>query len=234
MKVRFSVSSKIFALALVAVVMAVLAGGALHASNMGFKMNKVLHPKGVQPQGDNLVSLPFRHPYTDMDKLCDAFGLNNTTTVEQLQGGAPCGGLVPYVHFCDGADVQPLTPRRGVLIVRPYSGGAVAISGILVGSHAGGPPGADFCSGAGNDGLNRFPVLYHGTAATAGDICTQAGLDSLPGDPTPAHVERVEAGAGVVVAYECGDAAPFSLVLGEAVIVTNQSSNVIGFVPPHF
>jgi hypothetical protein len=253
MKVRFSVGTKIFALALVAVAMAALAGGALHASNMGFKMNKVLYPQGVSPVGKNVVALPFRNPYNGFRDLCDAFGLTNATTIEQLQHPTQmvppfpvdCGSFganndVPVTYFCDQVGNPDMAKRRGVEIIRPYNPAAVPISGILVGSHAGGPPGVAICADDTplKNGFNRHPVLYHGTAATLADICIQAGLDSdppgAPDDPQ-ARVERIDAAGGIPVGYECGDAGTGgSLVLGEAVHITNQSSPIVPHVPPHF
>jgi hypothetical protein len=232
MKLRLSSISKLLVPVIVAVSMAVLAGGALHASNMGFKMNKVSYILGGigSNVGDNFTSLPFRNPYMTAQDVCDALGLLSAAppcptcgTIQQIE--AEFGS--PGNHTCGGAAPFALIPRVGVR-ARNIS---ATVSGILVGSHAGGPPGVTFFAlgGIGSGvGDNYFPVLYHGTAATAADICAQAVLTS-----GTATIQRIDAQFGSVGNYTCGAATPFTLVLGEAVRVRNNTK-VMGFVPPHF
>ena len=155
MKLRLSVRTKLFAVALVAASMVLLAGGALHASNMGFKMNKVIYPLGIDPAGRNLVALPFRNPYINFQQLCDALGVDGLggvagqTRVEQIQAatGTPVG------HFCGDAGPLALLLRVGVEVKQPK--GAPQVSGILVGSHAGGAHRAGDVVGE--------PVSWHGS-----------------------------------------------------------------------
>jgi hypothetical protein len=225
MKLRHFTKSKLLVSVIVAVSMAVLAGGALHASNMGFKMNKVVYILGGPGSGvgDNFVSLPFRNPYMNAQDVCLALGLGAGGTIQQI--AAEFG--TPSNHTCGAALPFALTLRVGIRARNPTA----TVSGILVGSHAGGPPGATFfpIGGPGSGvGDNHFAVLYHGTAATAEDICTQAGLTA--GTST---IQRIDAQFGTPVNHTCGAALPFGLVLGESVRVRNPTL-VSGFVPPHF
>jgi hypothetical protein len=225
MKLRHFTKSKLLVSVIVAVSMAVLAGGALHASNMGFKMNKVIFIQGGVGSGvgDNFVSLPFRNPYANAQDVCAALGLGAGGTIQQI--GAQFG--TPSNHTCGAALPFALTPRVGLRVRNPLA----TVSGILVGSHSGGPPGVTFfpLGGPGSGvGDNNFPVLYHGTAANAENICTQAALTA--GTST---IQRIDAQFGAPVNHTCGAALPFSLVLGESVRVRTNTL-VAGFVPPHF
>jgi hypothetical protein len=225
MKLRLSSISKLLVPVIVAVSMAVLAGGALHASNMGFKMNKVSYILGGigSNVGDNFTSLPFRNPYMNASDVCNALGLGAGGTIQQIdaQFGTPSN------YTCGAASPFPLISRVGLRARNPLA----TVSGILVGSHAGGPPGVTFFPFAGAAsvpvGDNQFAVLYHGTAANANDICTQAGLAGT------STIQRIDAQFGTPFNYTCGGATPFSLVLGESVRVRTLTL-VSAFVPPHF
>jgi len=222
MNLRLSVRTKLLAVALVAVSMLILAGGALQASNMGFKMNKVIYAQGGAGSGvgDNFTALPFRNPYQNAGDVCSALGIPAGGTIQQID--AQFG--TPFNFTCGGGSPFALLQRVGV---RARS--ASLTGGILVGSHAGGPPGVTFHAlGGPPTGDNHFPVLYHGTAATAQDVCSQAGLAA--GTST---IQRIDAQFGTPVNHTCGGGAPFALVLGESVRV-RTTTLVSGFVPPHF
>ncbi len=235
MKLSLSSHSKVLVVALVAASMALLAGGVLQASNMGFKMNRVIQAGGVDPDGFNYVSLPFRNPYKNAQDICDALGLNPPAKVQLTHGGS---GTVFGPYSCDTAapwefSIANDNFRIGVEIFDA----PVQTSGILVGSHAGGAPGVNIYAGTAATapfGVNDFPVLYHGTAADAQDVCTQLGLDPGPPPAAAAHLEARD-GLGGISTHDCGLAFPFALVLGQYVRITNQTSgNIIGVVVPHF
>ncbi|HEV8701856.1 MAG TPA: hypothetical protein VGV60_11350 [Candidatus Polarisedimenticolia bacterium] len=66
---------------LVAAVLIVAAGGAVIASNMGFKMNKPLVrvPTGAATlTGNNWTSIPFHNPYGTIQGFCNQTGLTST------------------------------------------------------------------------------------------------------------------------------------------------------------
>jgi hypothetical protein len=231
MKLRHSKISTYVVAAVVVATMAALAGGVLEASNMGFKMNKVVFlfsGAGSAPKGDNFVSLPFRHPYQNAADICSALALTNGTGTVQLVDAATG---TPFNFTCGGGGPFSLTAADKVRIglrVRNLT----ATGGNLVGSHAAGPPGVTFFrffgAGSAPRGDNQFPVLYHGTAATAQDVCSQAGLGA------GSTIQRIDASTGTPSNHTCGGGAPFSLVLGESVRVREPNAQINGFVPPHF
>jgi hypothetical protein len=217
---------------------------------MGAKINKIIFARGSDPKGTNFVSLPFRHPYMNFKDICDALGLDavdsgadpsdDRAKVTQ-HNAAGAGGTCDYT--CGDAGVGCSVPlgsflsRVGIII----TGQPLEVNGILVGSHAAGPPGVTIHpKGAHPKGSNMFPVLFHGTAATAADICSQLGLDSVNDPPAipddRARVTRKTAGGiGQTQDYDCGDAGVgYTLVLGEAVEITLQPLVIVGVVPPHF
>jgi len=65
---------------LVAAVLIVAAGGAVVASNMGFKMNKPLvkAPSPSGQTGNNWTSIPFHNPYGTIQGFCAQTGLTST------------------------------------------------------------------------------------------------------------------------------------------------------------
>jgi hypothetical protein len=234
---RLSVSSqKVLAVALVAFSISLLAGGAPQASNMGFKMNKVIQKGGGDPVGTNWVALPYRNPYVDAQDFCNALGLVapaniHVTIATGTTADHTCGAAGPFV-FNDvvaGNDYR----RIGVVVLDAPA----TVSGILVGSHAGGAPGINIYAGGdvGDPvGRNDYPVLYHGTAATASDVCNDLVLDSVGGPGLVAHIQRNNAANGAISDFFCGAAGAFALVLGESVRITNEPVNHIGVVVPHF
>jgi hypothetical protein len=136
------------------------------------------------------------------------------------QASFNCGDLGPF----------NLAPRVGVIVTN-----STAAGGILVGSHQANPPGTITLFGLATPapkGQNHFAVPYHTTAATASDLCTDLGL---PG-PGNGKVQRINAGAGTIASYNCGDIGPFALTLGESVIITftGATINVLAGHPAHF
>jgi len=247
---RLSVSSqKVFVVALVAFSISLLAGGAPQASNMGFKMNKVISIGGGFPIGTNWVALPYRNPYVDFQDVCDALGLVAPTNIRVTIAGK-CDpnnpgedNAVEANHICGAGDPQVFNAlwkipsldyrRIGLEILDAPA----TVNGILVGSHEGGPPRVNIYAGGdvGNGpGRNDYPVLYHGTAATAEDVCNDLGLDKVGGPGFVARIERINAATGAIAGHFCGAAGAFALVLGESVRITNQPVDLCGIVVPHF
>jgi len=218
----------VFAVALVALSMALIAGSALQASNMGFKLNKVIRPSGaLATVGINWVSLPYRHPYQNAQDICNALGLVAPAKVELTR--ADIGEVAS--HTCGAAGAWTFTVARQRIGIE-ISQQAVQVSGILVGSHAGGT-GVNIWQKAltnSPQGRNDYPVLYHGTAVNAQDVCNQLLLDGVI--PDRAHIERNDGAAGIST-HDCGNVGAFPLVLGESVRITLETSNHVVTVP-HF
>ncbi len=213
----------IVAAAVALVVMVAMPGGEAHASNMGFKMNKSTAAKnGPDPQGVNLISLPYQNPYQDAQDICVAFGLSAAPagTIEQVDASA---GAI-NVHGCGLGGPFALADRVGVVVKD-----SVARTGILVGSHVGNPPGSItlFPLAVPPQGNNHFPVPYHTTAVTAEDLCVDLGLPAAP----DGVIQRIDASGGAILVHGCGLGGAFPLVLGQAVIVQHASpGNIV--VPP--
>lgn len=221
-----------------------LAGDMALASNMGFKMNKVISPF-TDATRENWVALPYRHPYSDMKDVCSALGLtpnNASSKVRRVDpqsgvttswdcgaiGNAPC--LQNPAGTCSGTPAEYIK-RAGLIVTNN-----VAAGGILVGSHQSNPPGTITLKPRGGPGIgdNYFSVPYHTTAVTLQDICVDLGLPA----PANAIVLRRNAATGVTSSWNCGDVgtAP-SLVLGEALRVTFTGAgdiNVAAGHPAHF
>src|SRR5678816_4861592 len=93
-----------------AVVLAVvLSVGVAQASNMGFKMNKVIQPLGSPaPKGVNQVALPYKNPYVNAQDVCNALGLSNV---------APAGKVTCLLYTSDAADERSSVDLGGRRII---------------------------------------------------------------------------------------------------------------------
>lgn len=210
-------------LAIVAVaVLALAVGSVAQASNMGFKMNRVIDALGIPaPKGQNLVALPIRNPYQNAQDVCVALNLAaGTGKVQQIN--AATGATLS--HTCGAAGAFTLTQRVGVVVTNP-----VAAGGIIVGSHQ---PTATFTFNQlglpAPKGRNDNPVLYHTTAVNAQDLCVDYGLPAGNG-----KIQRINAATGATLSHTCGAAGAFALVLGEATIVTFSGAGPITTTPGH-
>lgn len=233
--------------------MVLLAGDMALASNMGFKLNKVIEPL-ADAQRENWVALPYRHPYQDMKDICTALGLtsgNPNSKVRRLdpatgqQTSWDCGaiGNAPCLQNDTGACAFPVggTPehlKRSGLIVTNN----VAAGGILVGSHQSNPPGSITLKplGALPVGHNYFSVPYHTTSTNMADVCLDLALPGTSAVPN-AKVERRNASLSFPqpsTSWDCGalGTAP-SLFLGQAIRVTyTGAADIVVAVghPAHF
>jgi hypothetical protein len=212
-----------------AVVLAViLSVGVAQASNMGFKMNKVIQPLGSPaPKGVNQVALPYKNPYVNAQDVCNALGLSNVAPAGKVtQSDANTGGTSS--HTCGNAAPFNLVQRVGVTVTNNTAAG-----GIIVGSHQANPPGSITLyplATPAPKGVNLFPVPYHTTAINAQDLCVDLGL------PAGASIKSLDAATGGTSSHTCGNAAPFGLTLGLAVQVTFSGAiiNVPAGHPAHF
>lgn len=207
-----------------------LAGDTVQASNMGFKHHKQIHPKdGAFPNGENLVALPFRNPYTNAQDICNALGLAASPNGVVLQNNANTGVILSNAPGCNIGNFV-LAPRVGI-VVRNNA----ATSGMLVGSHQGNPPGTITLypvDGAFPNGRNDHPVVYHSTSVDSEDVCLDLGV------PNGNTLLRYDALAGVINSHTCGAGhlpVGFALRLGESVRITSTVLvNVAPGRPAHF
>lgn len=190
-----------------------LAGDQALASNMGFKINKVISPKSVNANvGQNLVAIPYQNPYANAGQLCAALGLTSGFA-KVIQNNAQTGASLSFT--CGGATPYTLRPREGFKVIEQPT----AAGGILVGSHQSNPPGSVtlYASSANiNVGQNLYNVPYHTTNVTAADVCVDLGL---PNGST--KVIRNNAATGSSSSFTCGGATPYSIVLGEALLINS-------------
>lgn len=214
----------------VVVAVALLGSGALLsssvalASNMGFKMNRVVNPIALPaPKGQNLVALPFRNPYQNAQDICVALGLTNTTG-KVIQINAATGATLS--HTCGNAGPYSLANFVGVRADNPSSTG-----GILVGSHQSNVAiTLQPIALPAPKGDNYFPVPYHTTNVTAQDLCLDLTL------PAGGKVIRIDSLTGATLSHTCGNAGPYALILGESVLVqfSGPAISIPAGHPAHF
>ncbi len=211
MPISHAARSRALVAALSILVVACAAVATASASNMAFKMNKVIYVLGTPPQGQNLVSLPYRNPYQGpggTERLCTALGLSSTAQITQFDG---VGNI--RTHTCGNIPQFDLMDGKGVMILEP--GGTR--SGIIVGSHV---PGMQFTLedlGTSPIGINLLPNLYHATAVTPQDLCSDCGLS------TTTTISRFDANTGQILSHTCGGIPQWNLVLGEALLVLEDN-----------
>ena len=227
---------------LVAAALIVVMGGAVVASNMGFKMNKPLVQAALgstSQTGNNWTSIPYHNPYGTIGGLCSQTGLLSTGTIGRtiIRTKNYTGLTTNFVSFtCGtlGANNQALIPGKMVEI-RPFGPGVAnsPTSMIIVGSHDSGQPisiteGSDFW----------LSVPYHTTWVNSNDLCAQAGLTST--GTLRGSMQRLN--PGPPAAFQpatCGSTiAIFNLVLGEGLQVREANPTagiqVRTFTPAHY
>lgn len=229
MNLRLSSWSKL-ALVLGVAAASVLVSDQAQASNMGFKMNKIVVATGVPaPKGENWIALPYRNPYANAQDICAALGLTAST------------GKVKMVVAADGTQPSHNCGALGAFALpKPYTSvglivtNVTAAGGIIVGSHAGNPPATMTLSPVGTPapkGINYFSIPYHTTAVTAQDLCVDLGL------PAGGKIVRLDATVGSQPSHNCGALGAFNLILGESVQVTFPGASplvVAAGHPAHF
>jgi hypothetical protein len=218
MRLRLTTCTKVVAALAVAVV-AVAAAGPAHASNMGFKLNKVLTGTGAFPIGRNEVALPFKNPYASSINVCTSLALPAGSTVQQVN--AQTGGINSTT--CPAGAPYNLLPKVGIRIATPST-----VNAIIVGSDIPGSTISLFPLGAFPKGNNFIPVLYHTTAVTAENLCTQFGL-------TSGTIQTFNAATGNLASETCGGVdTNVNLRLGESVLIRTTSASTITATPAHF
>jgi hypothetical protein len=192
------------------------------ASNMAFKLNKVIHPLGSGGQGKNYTSFPDRGPHQGpggLTNICNA--LNLATGIGEITQLDPAFGLV-NTYQCGQLETFSFQDGQGAIITDIQ-----ATSGIIVGADT---PGNSFNFedlGSPPTGYNIFPVEYHTTAVTPEDLCNQCGLSAT------ATITRFDALNGLVLTHQCTQLPLWNLELGEAVLIL-EDNGPKSCTPPHF
>lgn len=217
----------------------VVAGSVAIASNTGFKANKAMTPRlpaSVGQVGNNWLSIPYFNPYVNFAGLCTQTGLISTGLTRATVTKIETSGTTTTATCGTAAAAAPAANIIAGLGVRVTNAGVGApASIILVGSHNPSlvitvPP-----KGAGPVGNTWFAVPYHTTATSAADLCLSSGLASS--GLNRGSVTRLNSATGAFTSANCGTAAAttLTLVLGEAVRLTNPSAlPAVNFIPAHF
>lgn len=218
MRIRLTTCTKVVAALAVAVV-AVSAAGPAHASNMGFKLNKVITALGAFPVGRNEVALPFKNPYVTSIDVCTQLALPAGATVQQTN--ANTGGINSTT--CPAGAPYNLILKVGIRIGTPST-----VNSIIVGSDIPGSSVSLFPLGSSPKGNNFIPVLYHTTAVTAEQLCGQFGMAS-------GTIQTFNAATGGLLSETCGGVdTGVALRLGESVLVKTTAVGTLTPVPAHF
>ena len=234
--------------AFVAIVMLV-AGGAVIASNTGFKLNApVAIASPTAPQaGNNWTSIPFFNPYTDFDDFCTQTGLPNSFPIRvSILDLDPVSGAFRGPLTCGtGAAADPvnatLIPGRSIRIRVPNNTTVAApASIIIVGSNN--PalsitvPDIDRVAPiTAQIGNLWFSVPYHTTAVTVEDLCLSSGLTSA--GIFRATVQVLDATSGAFLGpFTCGGGSTQTLTLGQGIRLRDPGNPGAGttFIPAHF
>ena len=239
MKLR---SSRLFVAVLAVAAVILVAGGTAVASNMGFKLNRVIVKAGAGQIGNNWISVPYNNPYLNAQGFCTQTGLPNAV-IFPPQAGTVVTVLDPVAGTFQSATcgtapagLLPITPGRGIQ-VRPPNIAATPASIIIVGSHNPSLAVTVPNAGAGQTGNTWFAVPYHTTAVNAANVCAASGLTNAIVFPPQAGatITRLNAATGGFQTASCGTSAATSLVLtlGEFIQI-REPKGPKTFVPAHF
>jgi hypothetical protein len=195
---------------------ALLAVGALFASNMGFKLNySLLAPGPGSATGTNTLSVPFN----------PQVGISNAQTLMTDIGSGSVFSISRYVESSNILDAYPginfsLVPGEGVYVVMTSS-----VNYIVVGSHNPAQTVALNAPGVGSaTGTNFISYPYHSTSGNAQTLMTEIGSTSV------FSISRYVKSSNILDAYP---GINFSLLPGEAYYVV-MTSTVPGWVPAHY
>jgi hypothetical protein len=243
-----------------AVAVLVTSGGLLMASNVGFKINKALTFVSISgsQKAHNWVSLPYNHPYTNVNGICTALvakGATKATTFVEILNGST-GNVQVGSGNCNLSQTATTSLNGGQVGVRIRMTSTPAIGNIvLVGSSNESlttptlfvPP----AIAGSQKGHNWISVPYHTTWAKASDVCASIGFPCVGGTPCAAiialgnQVARIDATTGNTSTFVCGNIATnpanFSLVIGESIRYLrttcaggSPTCDIAPFLPPHF
>jgi len=222
-------TKKTFLGAMAVVTAVALTGGALVASNMGFKLNYTLSqaPSGVD--GTNVLGLPDNRQtgLNDAKALMDDIGFAQTTNVSRfLKTGPGAGGFQVYTGRKGGGLAFPLAAGEGY-----YARMLTSVNYVIVGSDDPAIAYALAQAPSGVDGTNFFAYNYHQTAADAKALMDDVGFAQTT------NVSRFLAtgpGAGGFQVYtgRKGGGLAFPLTPGQAYYV--RMLTTVNYAPSHY
>ncbi len=210
-------------------VAALLAGGTLLASNMGFKLNlPLLAADGVNSKsGTSSLALPFNRQsgLNTAKNLMDDIGFANVANVQRFLEASDALQVYTGRKGTPGADF-PLQTAEGYLVRM-----SATVNYIVVGSH---DPSfvVDLNAADGvtsRSGTNFYAYPYHSTASTAKQLMDEIGFANV------ANVQKFLKASDALQVYTGRKGTPgsdFSLAAGEAYFI--RMSGTVAYVPSHF
>jgi hypothetical protein len=216
------------------VALALLAGGWLYASNMGFKLNYSLVQVGTA-SGTNTLAPPYNRQIgiDNAEQLLN--DINNT--------GTPAGKAINVqryntvtdaleVYSKAGADPPPFALASGIGYFVKVSANT---SYIMVGSHNPGYQHTFLGTGASATGRNLFAVPYHSTRTNAEQLLDELNTTGIPSGNI-ANVQRHQISNDAASVYSKAGADPpaFPIVPGEAYFVKLAGNPNVLYTPSHY
>lgn len=213
---------------------ALLAGGLLYASNMGFKLNYSFLSTGTA-SGTNTIALPYNRQI-GIDNAEQLLNDINTT-------GTPAGKATNVQQYLSATDAvalyskAPADPAPFALL--PGVGYFVKVSAntsyIVVGSHNPAYQHTFFGSPTAATGRNFYSVPYHTTRINAEQLLDEINLTGSPTGQV-SNVQRYLSSTDAVALYSKApaDPAPFAVVPGEAYFVKLSGANNVTYSPSHY
>lgn len=196
---------------------ALLAVGALFASNMGFKINYQLlaGTNAGSANGTNSLALPFNAQT----------GITDAATLYNDIGSAVVNNIQMYVESSNGIDVYPgvnfsITPGEGYFV-----NVGTDTDYIVVGSH---DPSLSISLEPGTDpnsanGTSFIAYPYHSTATTASQLYNEIGSTVV------SNIQQYIESTGAIALYPGTD---FPLVPGEAYYIKVNATQ--SWTPSHY
>jgi hypothetical protein len=218
------------------VAVALVAGGGLFASNMGFKLNYNLAdtgdpvPGGTSKDGTNTVGLPF-NAQTGLTTAAALFNDIGSSRVQNIQKYIQSTGGI-QLYNAGGTDFN-LAKAEGYFVKILATQGT---NYVVVGSHdptftvslAG--TGQAVPGGTSKDGTNFYSYPYHSTTNTASTLANDIGSTNV------LNVQRFIESTNGLDLFIVGTTAPpgFSLVPGESYFIKIKSGVTVSYVPSHY
>ncbi len=202
---------------------ALLVAGSLTASNMGFKLNRVLNGTGSSASGTNYVALPFNKQV----------GMANAKDLidDIVAAGGSVGQIGRFVNTTDG--FQTYNGASGTAFALAKDEGYVVsmnsdLNYIIVGSHDPGHVVSFNGTGTSASGTNYYALPYHTTAANAKDL-----IDELvAAGGSVGQIGRFVNTTDGFQTYNGASGTAFALVPGEAYVVSMNTD--VSFTPSHY
>mgnify|MGYP003574354675 FL=1 len=212
--------------------LALLAGGVLVASNMGFKLSYLLDAPGNNGSATGTTTIAL--PYYQQTNLHNAEDLIND--INAVAGSPVVASVARFVKSTDG--LEAYTGFSGVNFLLVQGEGyfvtvSQTVNYIVVGSHnpslvinLEGPGGAR----ASASGTNLWSYPYHSTKGFAEDLIAE--IDGAAGSSVVDSVARFVRTNDGLEAYTGFSGVNFPLQAGEAYFITVSSD--VSFLPAHY